>query len=81
MNKALLESMLKTLLGMIVAKLSPEMLKKLLGSGLEIAKKKIIESEAQWDDNLILPFMEVIYRTFVADEDDPPQIPHVPKPE
>ena len=44
MNKALLESMLKTLLGMIIAKLSPEVLQKLLGTGLEIAKKKIKES-------------------------------------
>ena len=78
MNKALLESMLKTLLGMIIAKLSPEMLQKLLGTGLEIAKKKIKESKTQWDDDIILPFMEVIYRTFVADEDDPPQIPYEP---
>ena len=78
MNKALLESMLKTLLGMVIAKLSPEMLKNLLGTGLEIAKKKIKETEVQWDDNLILPFMEVLYRTFVADEDDPPQIPYKP---
>jgi hypothetical protein len=79
MNKALLESMLKTLLGMIIAKLSPEMLKGLLGTGLEIAKKKIKESETQWDDDIILPFMEVLYRTFCADEDDPPQIPYEPQ--
>jgi hypothetical protein len=68
MNKQLLETMAKALVSMLIARLSPSMLKVALGSGLAWLKAFIIASEPKWDDRFILPIIENMEDAFLGDD-------------
>lgn len=69
MNKALLETMAKALVSMLIARLSPAMLKQALKGGLTWLRGVILESEPQWDDKFILPIIDNMEDAFLSDDE------------
>jgi len=70
MNKALLQSMLTTLVSMIISRLSPEAIKKWADAGLDMLEDYIESTESQYDDRFALPVITALRVAFAIDDDE-----------
>ena len=65
-----LYAIMKALVLMLSSNLTPEQFREWADIAIEAAKKKILESETQADDDFLLPFIEMLDKAF-GKTDDP----------
>jgi len=71
----LLIELIKTFVGVLRKKLTPDVVKEIIDATFDTIEGKIKRSKTQWDDRLILPILEGLRAGLNIPDDDEPTSP------
>ena len=64
---------IKALVAAMMAILSPENVRKIIGTAFDAVENRVIASETKWDDALVLPILKALRRALGVPDNNEPQ--------